>query len=133
MMVNPSKDELEELDETRAKLLFSNIGVYQPESFNGSEMNFFMNRKDNFRFILSTPEIVYGTNIGLSIIDIDAKFVQYCTKNILYQVIGRAGRKGKSHSAMIIFRDDKMLDIILEQSDKNIEAEQIEENIKKLI
>ena len=132
LMIYPTKDELETLDQVRAKLLFSSIGVYQPESFNDLEMNFFMNRKDNFRFILSTPEIVYGTNISLSIIDIDSKFLQYCTKNILYQLIGRAGRKGKSHSAMIIFRDDGMFQMILEQSNKNIEAEEVEDNFKML-
>ena len=133
MVLYPSKDELEQLDEIRSKLLFSNIGIYKPESFNGSEMDFFMKRINNFRFILSTPEIVYGTNIGLSIIDIDHKFLQYCTKNILYQLIGRAGRKGKSASALIIFRDDKMLDIIFQKSDRNIEAEQIEENFLKIL
>jgi hypothetical protein len=128
----PTKEELNELDEVRSKLLFSNIGVFQPAAFNNLEMNSFMNRIDKLKFILSTPEIVYGTNIALSIIDIDERFAQYCTKEILYQLIGRAGRKGKSSSAMIIFRDDKMIQIILNKTSRNIAAEQLEHNFSLL-
>jgi len=51
----------------------------------------------------------------------------------LYQVIGRAGRKGKSSSATIIFRDMRLLDTILEQDTVNIEAVQIEHNFQKYI
>ena len=95
-------------------------------------MDFFLRKKDSFKFILSTPSIVYGTNINLSIIDIDTSFIVDSTKNTLYQLIGRAGRKGKSHSATIIFRNNDMLDMILENNNLNIEAEQIENNYKLL-
>jgi replicative superfamily II helicase len=96
-------------------------------------MDFFLRKKDSFKFILSTPSIVYGTNINLSIIDIDTSFIVDSTKNTLYQLIGRAGRKGKSHSATIIFRNNDMLDMILENNNLNIEAEQIENNYKSLL
>ena len=121
------------LNDTRTKLLFSGIGIYQPEDFSSIEMDFFLRKKDAFRFILSTPAIVYGTNISLSMIDIDHTFVSESTKNTLYQLIGRAGRKGKSDSATIIFRNNQMLDIILRNDDFNIEAIQIEENFSKII
>lgn len=134
LLENPSIEsfakinDLELFDDTRSKLLFSGIGIYQPETFNDQEMDFFLRKKDSFKFIISTPSIVYGTNISLSIIDIDSSFIVDSSKNTLYQLIGRAGRKGKSHSATIIFRNDQMLDMILENNNINIEAQQIENN-----
>lgn len=119
-------------DETCEKLLFSGIGVYQPENFNNKMTEWFLSNKDKLRGILSTPSIVYGTNIsGLSKIDIDKSFVNDSTKNILYQLVGRAGRKGKSDSAVVIFRDDKMIDIILNNNNSNVEAMYIEDYFKK--
>jgi replicative superfamily II helicase len=96
-------------------------------------MDLFLRNKDNFKFILSTPSIVYGTNINLSIIDIDSSFVTDSTKNTLYQLIGRAGRRGRSNSATIIFRDNDMLNVIFKNEATNIEAENIERNYLKLL
>ena len=128
-----SKSDLEVLDDTRTKLFLSSIGVYQPETFSRSEMDLFLRNKDKFKIILSTPSIVYGTNISLSIIDIDKSFVSECNKNTLYQLIGRAGRKGRSTSASIIFRDRNMLNIIFENNGVNKEAINIERNYSLLI
>ena len=133
LMTNITKDKIDVLDELRGKLLFSNIGVYQPETFNNKNMDLFLRNKDNFKFILSTPSIVYGTNINLSIIDIDSSFVKDSTKNTLYQLIGRAGRRGRSNSATIIFRDNNMLNVIFKNEATNIEAENIESNYLKLL
>ena len=127
------KDDLEVLDETREKLLFSSIGVYQPDEFNDTEMEVFLKKKDIFQFIISTPAIVYGTNISLSIIDIDNSFIVDSTKNTLYQLIGRAGRRGKSDSAMVIFRNNEMIRMIIENNEQNIEAIQIEKNYMKIL
>jgi hypothetical protein len=128
-----SKNELDILDDTRSKLFLSGIGVYQPETFSKLKMDLFLKNKDNFKFILSTPSIVYGTNISLSIIDIDSSFTPECTKNTLYQLIGRAGRKGRSTSASIIFRDISMLNIIFAENIVNNEAANIEKTYKLLI
>jgi phosphopantetheine adenylyltransferase len=128
-----SKDDINILDEMRIKLLFSNIGIYQPEIFDNAEMDLFLKNKDKLKLILSTPAIVFGTNIGLSIIDIDESFKKGLTKNTLYQLIGRAGRRGKSESAMIIFRDNNMLDIIFNDEYINVEAENIERNYQTLL
>jgi len=121
------------LDEIVAKLFISGIGVYQPEEFSNIQMDLFLKNKDRFKFIFSTPSIVYGTNISLSIIDIDKSFSKNATKNTLYQLAGRAGRNGKSNSATVIFRDWEMIDMILQKNIVNIEARQIEENYSKLL
>ena len=126
-------DEIDSLDELQSKLYFSGVGVYQPESFTNSKMSLFLRNKDKYKFILSTPSIVYGTNISLSIIDIDSSFSPETTKNMLYQLIGRAGRKGKSDSATIIFRDQNMIQKILEHESINIEAVQIESDYQELL
>jgi hypothetical protein len=128
-----SKKDLDILDDTRSKLFLSGIGVYQPESFSKCEMDLFLKNKDKFNFILSTPSIVYGTNISLSIIDIDDSFTPECTKNTLYQLIGRAGRKGRSTSASVVFRNRNMLNIIFENNTLNNEARNIETNFGLLI
>ena len=126
-------EDMDILDDTRAKLFLSSIGVYQPSAFSDENMDQFLRNKDGFKFILSTPEIVYGTNISLSIIDIDSSFLGDSTRNTLYQLIGRAGRKGKSNSATIIFRNDEMLNFIFKTTIKNIEAENIERNFIKIL
>jgi len=125
--------DLDILDDTRAKLYLSGIAIYQPEVFSDIKMDLFLRNKDYFKFILSTPSIVYGTNISLSIIDIDSSFFEHSTKNTLYQLIGRAGRKGKSQSATIIFRDPRMLNIIFSQEDINVEAQYIEHNYQRVL
>ncbi len=119
--------------DTEEKLLFSGIGIYNPQFFNKEMMELFLLKKDHLKGILSTPSIVYGTNIpGLSKIDIDKSFVQDSTKNILYQLIGRAGRRGKSDSALVIIRDNAMLDIILDKRNINVEATKVRFNFDKL-
>ena len=128
-----SKSDLDMLDDTRSKLFLSGIGVYQPEEFSKCQMDLFLRNKDKFKFILSTPSIVYGTNISLSLIDIDSSFTPECSLNTLYQVIGRAGRKGRSTSASIIFRDRKMLNIIFQNNSVNNEAINIEKKYNLLI
>ena len=52
---------------------------------------------------------------------------------MLYQLIGRAGRKGKSHTANIILRDWSMIHKILQKDEINVEAEDLERNYKALL
>jgi hypothetical protein len=126
-------DEYSVLDDTRAMLFMSGIGIYQPDEFRNMEMNLFLKYKDRFKMIFSDPSIVYGTNINLTIVRINQTFLRHSTQNSLYQLIGRAGRKGKSDSATIIFEDNEMINIILNKDNVNIESEMIEKNIKELI
>jgi hypothetical protein len=136
---NPNRDILTDvecinnLDDTRAKLFVSGIGIYHPEINTDSQAENFLDNKDKFKFILSTPAIVYGTNIPLTIVDIDSSFSGETTKNMLYQLIGRAGRKGKSHSANIILRDWSMIYKILQKDEINVEALDLERNYKAFL
>jgi hypothetical protein len=126
-------DDFAVLDDTRALLFMSGIGIYQPDEFRNSEMNLFLKNKDRFKMIFSDPSIVYGTNINLTIVRINKSFLNHSTQNSLYQLIGRAGRKGRSDSATIIFEDIEMLNMILNGNTTNIESELIERNIKSII
>ena len=117
-----SRENSGELEETREKLLYSGVGIYQPQEFSEKNMEMFMQQKDMFKLIVSNEEIVYGTNIGLSIIIIDKSFLEIANKNNCLQMCGRSGRIGKSDSATIIVQDSRIFDIILEKTDVNAEA-----------
>ena len=122
-------DVIKNLDDIYAKLFLSSIGTYNQDNMDKYETEIFLRYKDKFKFILSDPSIVYGTNINLTLIDIEKSMKDISTRNTLYQLIGRAGRKGKSTNASVIFRSWKLFDIIINSDDKNFEAEQIEKNI----
>jgi len=122
-------DIIKNLDDTYAKLFLSSIGVYNQSTMNMYEIEVFLRYKDKFKFILSDPSIVYGTNINLTLIDIEESMKHISTKNTLYQLIGRAGRIGKSSSASVIFRSWDLFNTIIENTDINIEAQQLEKNI----
>ena len=128
-----TRSDIGYLDKIPEKLLFSGISIYQPESFNDLQMENFLNNKDIGKGIISNPSIVYGTNIGLSLIDIDKSFIYDGTKSIYFQLIGRVGRRGKSDTGTVIFRDNQMIDYILRKEDVNIEAVQVENNYLKLL
>ena len=120
-------------NDTMAKLFLSNIGVYNQTTLDSFETEVFLNFKDHFKFILSDPSIIYGTNINLTMIDVHENMSQISTRNTLYQLIGRAGRRGKSSSANVIFRNWDLFNIVVQDNDDNIEAMNIENNLMKLL
>lgn len=122
-----------EFDDISAKLFLSNIGVYNQTSLSVIEMQTFLRFKDDFKFICSDPSIIYGTNINLTMIDIHENMSLISTKNTLYQLIGRAGRKGKSSSANVIFRNWDLFHTIVSDDQTNIEASNIEKNLQEII
>ena len=126
-------DVIKKLDDLSAKLFLSHIGVYNQSNMNLYEMDTFLAYKDIFKFIMSDPSIIFGTNINITLIDINENMSSIMTRNKMYQMIGRAGRIGKSSSASVIFRSWDLFRIIIHEDDINIEAQQIEENIKKII
>ena len=86
------------------KLYLSNIGVYNQSDLDSYELEIFLKYKDQFKFIISDPSIIYGTNINLTMIDIHENLAPISTRNTIYQLMGRGGRFGKSSSAVVNFR-----------------------------
>ena len=124
---------IQNLDDITAKLFMSHIGVYNQVNMNLFEMDTFLAYKDKFKFIMSDPSIIFGTNINITLIDIHENLRPILTRNKMYQMIGRAGRIGKSSSASVIFRSWDLFQIIIHDEDENIEAQQIEANIQKIM
>ena len=119
--------QLKLLEESNAKALLSSIGIYNPDEMNTDDKSIFMEYKDEMRFILSTPAIIYGTNMNISNVDIDESYSSESTRNSIYQLIGRAGRKGRrSYSAMAVFKDWNLLNKIMSITFENVEAKMIE-------
>jgi len=87
----------------------------------------------NSSFICSDPSIIYGTNINLTMIDVHENMSSISSKNTLYQLIGRAGRKGKSSSANVIFRNWDLFHTIVNDDDTNVEAQNIENNLMLIL
>ena len=116
-----------------AKLYLSSIGIYNHTELSKYELEVFLKDKDIFKFIISDPSITYGTNINLTMVDIHENLVPISTRNTLYQLIGRSGRKGKSSSANIIFRSWELFNIIVSNNDINEEAENIENNLIEIL
>ncbi len=116
-----------------SKLYLSSIGIYNHSELSSYELEVFLKDKDIFKFIISDPSITYGTNINLTMVDIHENLVPISTRNTLYQLIGRSGRKGKSSSANIIFRSWDLFNIIVSNNDINEEAENIENNLIEIL
>ncbi len=127
-------NELKQMEEKNAKLLLSGIALYQPEKMTPFDLEIFKQHRNDYRFIFSTPSIVYGTNMSISIIDIDETFDKVASRNSVYQLMGRAGRRGKkSYNAMILFREWKMLRMVMNKTYVDTEANMAEELFQEII
>lgn len=116
-----------------AKLYLSGIGVYNQSDLDSYELEVFLKYKDMFRFIISDPSIIYGTNINLTMIDIHENLASISTRNTIYQLMGRGGRFGKSSSAVVNFRSWDLFNIVVDNNDINIEATNIENNLIEIL
>ena len=124
-----SEDKFNIIPSPFDKLLVSRIGIYNPNNkqFTTSYTNL-VNRfanKNELSVLASDAQIVYGTNYPLTEVVIDSSFGQQASSNTLYQLIGRAGRTGKSELATVVFTDDDTLNKAFTNIKNNIEAETI--------
>ena len=76
--------------------------------------------------LFSSPHIVYGTNMDLITVFVGTSYSYNATRNALYQLIGRAGRTGKSYRAKVLFQDEKSLRTAMLPANENTEAQVIE-------
>lgn len=110
---------LEEIDfsfvtQTKIKaLLMCGVGIYSPHTINNSNyLNTVVKLMigGKLPFVVSTYEICYGTNYPFNTTIITDSFSDNHSLNTLFQLMGRAGRVGKSWTAYSIV-PDKYIDI----------------------
>jgi len=120
-------EQLKIINESNAKLLLSGVGLYDPATL--GRMNHAFNRfKNHLRFIFSTPAIIYGTNLSITNVDVDDTFYKNATRNSIYQLMGRAGRRGKkTFNAMVVFHEWESLQLVMNKDYVDIEAREAEE------
>lgn len=131
-------DELEYLPDTYDRALMAGISIYDPsisllKSYNDlyNDIAFSMADRSNLSYIVSNEAITYGTNLPIHkvIIDHDIDF----TQNMFHQLIGRAGRLGKSKTACVVFMSIMSMKKTFSFKERNIEAENINEMAKQFI
>jgi hypothetical protein len=115
--------ELKLLPCSSSAMILSGIGIYDPCG-NDLENSVAMREATNGRLsiLFATPDITYGTNMSLISIYIDKYYGHQATHNSLYQLIGRAGRVGKSYKARVLFEDIEVMKKALLETDDNFEA-----------
>lgn len=125
-----NEEELKQLPDIYDQALMGGISIYDPSisllrSYNDiyNDVAFSMADKSNLSYIVSNEAITYGTNLPIQkvIIDADVDF----TQNMFYQLIGRAGRLGKSKSACVVFKGHANMHKTFSFKERNIEAENI--------
>lgn len=84
-------------------LLSAGIGIYDIDRLSDYQRRLVMDKYSQLAFLCSGKEIVFGTNLpDLTNIFIDASFGEREHPNVLYQLMGRAGRLGRSYHANIV-------------------------------
>jgi hypothetical protein len=98
-------------------LLFCGIGIYTP-SLTASYNNYVLElaNEGKLAYLISDNSICYGTNYPINRVIIMKDYADLHSLNTLYQLMGRAGRVGKSWSAEIII-DPSTAPRILANSD----------------
>merc|ERR1712166_390400 len=142
-----SEDIPEDLDvpDEVVMLLYLGIGIYSPRSTilnpekkDGIDTRYTekvveMCSSGYISFLFADRSIVYGTNFPFSNVFIDPPFAEESSLNTLYQLIGRAGRVGRSYMAKVFLIDEKITDRIVSFSEENIEAKNLEKAMKRVI
>lgn len=94
--------------------LMSGIGVYDFSQCTEHQRRLTMKVLKQLSFLFAGKEIVFGTNIeGLTHLFIDKSFGDTASRNVLYQLIGRAGRMGQSYQAFIAVNGQKTLETMM--------------------
>jgi len=134
-----SIDEIEMLPDDFDKALFSGVGIHNPnlkmlDSYDGLYNDVVLSLADNNKlsYIVSDESITYGTNLPIKKVIIDDCDTSY-TQNMLHQLIGRAGRTGKSNMAEVVFMNDDILVKTFNTQEENTEAIIINSTAQKKI
>jgi hypothetical protein len=122
--------EYDEAFEPEMNLLMSaGIGIYDITRMTDFQRRMVMAQYPQLMFLCSGKEIVFGTNLpSLTNIFIDGSFGDEEHRDVLYQLMGRAGRLGRSYHANIIVNSDKTLHKILNFKEDDLDEEVIKFN-----
>lgn len=103
--------------------MYSGIGTYDKKTQTEYQRDLVMKAYNSYAFLSSGKDIVYGTNLpGLVNIYIDKSFSSTNTISTIYQLMGRAGRPGRSYHANIFVNDENSVKKLLSMDD-NFERE----------
>jgi hypothetical protein len=106
-------------------MLASGIGFYDKSKMTSYQRNLIMTLYKDLFFVCSCKDIVFGTNLpNLVNVFITKEFAEKESIAILYQLMGRVGRMGRSYHANIILDDDAACNKIL-SLDSNIDDQHV--------
>ena len=122
--------DFDELDDMLSSLLYSGVALYSKEGMTSFEKSRSLSYYQYICFLCSGEEITFGTDLpGLVNIVITADFGERIASGVLYQLMGRAGRVGKSYHANIIAGSHKVLQKLLSYyDDEDYEAKEMDKN-----
>jgi len=125
-------------------LLYLGIGIYSPENkiLNPAKMDGVDTRYTEtvvqmcsggfISFLFADRSIVYGTNFPFSNVFIDEAFAKESSLNTLYQLIGRAGRVGKSYMAKVCLIGEELKRRFVDFREENVEAKNLEKAMARV-
>lgn len=107
--------------------MFSGIGIYDKKTQTDFQRDLVMRQYSNYAFFCSGIDIVYGTNLsGLVNIFIDESFAKKNTIPTMYQLMGRAGRRGRSYHATIFVNAEETVQKLLSMDDNSEKENEVE-------
>jgi hypothetical protein len=103
-------------------LMSAGVGIYDTTRMTGYQRRLVMEQYPMLMILCSGKEIVFGTNLSSLVnIFIDKSFGDDEHPDVLYQLMGRAGRMGRSYHANVITNSRKTLLKILNFRGGNID------------
>jgi hypothetical protein len=106
-------------------MLASGIGFYDKSKMTSYQRNLMMNLYKDLFFVCSCKDIVFGTNLpNLVNVFITKEFAEKESIAILYQLMGRVGRMGRSYHANIMLDDEESVKKIL-SLDSNVDDQHV--------
>jgi hypothetical protein len=126
--------EYQELPDFLFTLLLSGIGVYDFSQCTEYHRRLTMKALKQLSFLFAGKEIVFGTNIeGLTHLFIDGEFGDHTSRNVLFQLIGRAGRMGQSYQAFVVLNSNVTLQTIMNFNHQEDDAIYFEEHFRSIL
>ena len=124
--------ELFGVDDRILTALFCGVGIYSPDTVSCKRyLNLVLELASAglLAYVVADDSICFGTNYPFYNVVITEDFSRYHSMAVLFQVMGRAGRPGKSPKALIIVTDNvarRVIDFSTNLSELDFEARHME-------